>query len=425
MNSRERVRNALAHRQPDCTPLDFGGCGQTGINASTLYKLRKAYGLEEHPIRVIEPFQMLGEIEMDLLEKVGGDVVPLLNPGTMFGTSNRLTKLWHMPDSTPVYMSDNFEYDEREDGTIFAYPQGNRSVAPSMQMPAGGSFFDCIQRAPAVDEDHLTPLEDFKDQYTVHTEETCRYWEENSRKLFEETEYSILGVVGGMGLGDAGEMPGEFLLAPKGIRRMDEWLMAHYLHPEYIKAVFGLQTEIALKNLELYRQATGDRVDTIWLSGTDFGTQNSLFFNKQIFIDLYKPFYKKVNDWVHTHTKWKTFFHTCGAIYDLIPELIDCGMDIMNPVQTSCHGMEPERLKEEFGDKVIFWGGGVNTQQTLPVGTPKEVYDEVTKRLEIFSPGGGFVFATVHNVVSGVPPENLLALFEAIHDFRKGQISKV
>ena len=156
----------------------------------------------------------------------------------------------------------------------------------------------------------------------------------------------------------------------------------------------------------------------VWLSGTDFGTQNSLFFSKDIYNDLYKPFYRKVNDWVHARTNWKTFFHTCGAVYDLIPDLIDSGVDILNPVQCSCPNMEPERLKAEFGDKVTFWGGVVNTQNTLPYGTPEEVRAEVKERLRIFSPGGGFVAASIHNVVAKVPVVNVVAMFDAIAEAR-------
>jgi len=422
LNSRERIRLAINHKQPDYVPLDFGGCGQTGINASTLYKLRAYYGLKQRPIKVVEPFQMLGEIEPDLLEKVGGDVVPLYNPGNFMGTSNRLTKPWSMPDGTPVLMADNFECYTDEKGKTFVYPRGDRNAQPSFQMPSGGCFFDNIDRAPDVDEDNLTPLEDFKDQYTIHTEETCKYWQETSKELFERTEFSIMGVLGGMGLGDSAELPGGSQLEPRGIRKMEEWLMAHYLHPEYIREIFAYQTEIALKNLELYRQAVEDRIDVIWLSGTDFGTQNSLFFSKTLFKDLYKPFYKIVNDWVHSNTKWKTFFHCCGAIYDLIPDFIECGVDIINPVQCSCPGMEPEKLKKEFGGKVVFWGGVVDTQKTLPSGTPDEVREEVLERLRIFSPGGGFVSAAIHNIVAKVPPENVAAMFEAIAEFRRREM---
>ena len=418
MNSRERVMAAINYRQPDYTPMDLGGCGQTGMNASTVYKLRKALGLPEIPIKIVEPYQMLGSIDDDLLKAVGADVVPLWNPGTLMGVENKPVKPWRMSDGTPVLMPENFEYDMTETGDVFVYPQGDRSAAYSLHMPAGGYFFDNIDRAGPVDEDHLTPVEDFKDSFAVHTEETCRYWERKSRELFEGTEYAVMGVLGGAGLGDAAELPGPFLTKVKGIRRMDEWLMAHLLFPEYIEEVFAYQTEIALKNLELYRQSVGERIQAIWLSGTDFGTQNGLFASVDVFRRLYKPFYKRINDWIHEHTGWKTFYHTCGAIYELLGDFVDMGVDIVNPVQCSAAGMDAKQLKAEYGDKLVFWGGGVDTQKTLPFGTPQEVRKEVLERLEIFSPHSGFVFATIHNTVANVPAENLVEMYRTIKEYR-------
>ena len=155
-----------------------------------------------------------------------------------------------------------------------------------------------------------------------------------------------------------------------------------------------------------------------FVSGTDFGTQTSQFCSVRTYRDLYKPFHKAVNDRIHALTRWKTFMHSCGAILPLIPEFIDAGFDILNPVQCSAAGMEPRLLKREFGGQIVFWGGGVDTQKTLPFGTPDEVYREVRERIEIFAPGGGYVFNSTHNVQSNVPVENLLAMFRAVDDGR-------
>ena len=418
MNSRERVIEAIHHRTPDYVPLDLGASGQTGMSASTMYKLRKAYGLPEHPIRICEPFQLLGEAEADLLKKVGADVIPLWNNGNLMGLSTSVTKPWKMSDGTPVLMPDNFEYDVDERGTTYVYPCGDRTAPPSVHMPKGGSFFDNIDRAPDFDEDDLTPIEDFKDNYTLKTEEDCRYWEETSRRLFETTDYAIIGVLGGMGLGDAAEVPGPFLKYPKGIRRFDDWLMAHLLYPDYIEAIFAYQTEVMLKNLEMYRQAVGSRIQIVWISGTDFGSQQGLIYSKDVFEKLYKPYYKQVNDWVHSHTPWKTFFHCCGAVAELVPTFIEMGVDILNPVQCSAKGMDVRMLKEKYGDKIVFWGGGVDSQKTLPSGTPEEVRREVLQHLAVLSKGGGYVFSSIHNVVAKVPVENVVAMYEAIREFR-------
>jgi hypothetical protein len=418
MNSRERVIESINHRESDYVPLDIGGCGQTGINASTLYAIRKAYGLEEHPIEICEPMQLLGSVEPDLLKKIGADVVPLWNRGNLFGLSGPIEKRWDMGDGTPALMPDDFEYDVAENGYTMVYPGGDRDAPYSLHMPPEGTFFDNIYRSPPVDEDNLTPIEDYKDNYTLNTEEDCVYWERESKRLYEETDFAVMGVKGGMGLGDIAEIPGPFIKNPKGIRDIEGWLTAHLVFPDYVRAVFEYQTAMALKNLEMYRQAVGDRIQVIWLSGTDFGTQCSLMQSKEVFRSLYKPYYKKVNAWVHENTSWKVFYHTCGAVESLIPEFIDMGMDILNPVQCSATGMESRRLKKTYGDKIVFWGGGVDTQKTLPSGTPGEVRQQVRERLEIFSPGGGVVFATIHNILAKVPPENVIAMFDTIREFR-------
>jgi hypothetical protein len=384
MTSRERVIETINHRVPDYVPIDFGGCGQTGINASTLYKLRKACNLNEHPIKICEPFQLLGEVEEDLIKITGTDVIPLWNRGNLLGLSNNMTQLWNMPDGTPVLMPDNFAFNVNEKGDTLVYPCGDRSVPYSTCMPIGSSFFDNIYRSPPFDESNLTPIEDFKENYTLKTEEDCVHWERESKHLYEETDYAIFGVMGGMGLGDIAEIPGPFIRHPKGIRDMPNWLMAHLAFPEYIEAIFDYQTEIALKNLEMYRQAVGDRIQLIWLSGTDFGTQTSLMQSKEIFNSLYKPFFTKVNKWIHDNTSWKTFYHSCGAVEPLIDDFIEMGTDIINPVQCSATGMDAAGLKKKYGERLVFWGGGINTQKTLPMGTPEEVHAEVLERLEIF-----------------------------------------
>lgn len=418
MTSRERVRAALNHQQPDQIPFDLGGCGQTGMNASTLYRLRKALGLEERPVEVCEPYQLLGSIDEDVRQALGVDVIPLWNPTNLMGTSNNKTQLWHMPDGTPVLMSDDFAYDVAPDGSTYAYPQGDRSVPYSLHLPKNGFFFDNIDRAPEFDEDNLTPVEDFKEQYTVVPQSTVDYWAAKSKELYENTEYSIMGVLGGMGLGDGAEIPGPFMKHPKGIRDMQNWLIAMAAYPEYIEAVFELQTEVMLKNLELYKSAVGDRIDSIFVSGTDFGTQNSTFVSIDMFRRLFKPYYKRVNDWIHQNTNWKTYYHTCGSVFPLIPDLIEMGVDILNPVQCSAKDMDAQRLKDMYGNDITFWGGGVNTQVTLPFGTPDEVYREVRERCEIFAPNGGFIFAAIHNVVGKVPVENMLAMYRALDEAR-------
>jgi len=162
----------------------------------------------------------------------------------------------------------------------------------------------------------------------------------------------------------------------------------------------------------------GDRVTAVFITGTDFGTQAGPFISPNSYRRLYQPFHRRVNDWVHAHTTWKTFIHSCGSIVALLPDIVDAGFDILNPVQCSAAGMDPRTLKDRFGERIAFWGGGVDTQRTLPFGTPEEVRREVRKRIAIFGRGGGFVFNTVHNVQANTPVENIVALYEAVQESR-------
>ena len=413
MTGRQRLQSALNHVQTDRPPADLGSVGQTGIHAAAMYRLRESYGLPQKPIKIIEPFQMLGEVDEDLRRAMGVDVVGLWGTGTMFGYKNENWKPWAMPDGTPVLMGGGFECDVLGNGDVCVYPGGNRNAPYSMRMPAGGFFFDNIERSPEPDWDNLTPIEDFKGDYRVAGDEEARHWERESVRLWEETDCGVIGLCGGAGFGDMAWLAGPFLEHPRGIRKMEDWLVAHVTDPDYITEIFDYQLDICLKNLEIYRQAVGERIQAVWLSGTDYGTQNSCFLSADMFRRMYKPYYKKVNDWVHKHTGWKTFYHSCGAIGPLLADFIGMGADIINPVQCSAAGMDARALKDRYGADLVFWGGGVDTQSVLPYGTPEEVRAQVRERIGIFSDGGGYVFAPVHNIVANAPTENVMAMIEA------------
>ena len=415
MNSRERIVAALNHRQPDKVPVDLGGCVTTGIQASGLAKLRKALGLAERAVKVYEPMMMLGLVEEDVRKAVGGDVVGLNAPGTLLGYRNENWKPWKLPDGTEVLMGGDFECTYGEDGTIYAYPKGNTSAPPSAKMPATGFYFDNIARQQDLTDHDFDARKDYADQYAVFTDEDCRYYEKTAKELYEETDAAIFGNFFLGGVGDIFHIPGAWIEYPKGVRDYCEWIMVHLDHPEYVREFFDMQMEITLKNLELYRQAVGDRLAVIAVSGTDFGTQTGPFIAPDCYRELYKPYHKVFNDWVHENTNWKVFFHTCGAIVEFMDDLIDSGVDVINPVQFSAAGMDLRTLKDNYGDKVVFWGGGVDPQKTLPFGTPEEVEQETKRNVQILSEGGGFVCAAVHNIQGTTPVENILAFFRAIN----------
>ncbi|MDR2478127.1 MAG: hypothetical protein LBD48_02305 [Treponema sp.] len=205
---------------------------------------------------------------------------------------------------------------------------------------------------------------------------------------------------------------------PKGIRDIEEWYVSMASRGDFLKELFDRQTEIAVENLKRYCQAVGNNIDVIYLCGTDFGTQNGPMCSPALFDEIYLPYYKRMIDWIHHNTSWKVFKHCCGSIKPLIPKLIDAGFDILNPVQNSARDMDPQTLKDEFGGKITFWGGGVDTQHTLPFSTPEEVYAQVTERVRIYNQNGGFVFNTIHNTQSGVPVANFVAMVDAVKQFR-------
>lgn len=417
MTSRERIRKAIKHEQPDRIPIDLGSTPVTGIAASTYARLRRALGLARRRVKVIEPFQILAEVDAEVIEKLGVDTIGLQPPTTMFGFANENWKPWRLFDGTEVLIPGLFNTTQDRDGNLLLYPHGDTSAPPSGKMPKGGYYFDGIVRQETIDEKHLDPHEWVKDQYSVFTEEELRYLEETAKNLYQNTDLSLVGCFWQGGFGDIATVPGLSVRHPKGIRNPQDWIMAHALYPKYIKGIFSLQCEIVLQNLKLYYQALGDKIDVIIVSGTDLGAQKASSISPDMYRDIYKPFHKMVNEWIHKNTSWKIFYHTCGSIVSLLDDLVEVGVDILNPVQCSAAGMDPLFLKEKYGDKLVFWGGGIDTQRTLPFGTPEQVRREVAQRCQIFRKKGGFVFNAIHNIQPKTPTENIIAMFETVKDF--------
>ncbi|MEK7750319.1 MAG: uroporphyrinogen decarboxylase family protein, partial [Acidobacteriota bacterium] len=195
------------------------------------------------------------------------------------------------------------------------------------------------------------------------------------------------------------------------------WYISTASRRDFVHRIFERQCEIGLANLAKIHAAVGNAVDAVFLCGTDFGTQMSAFCSVATFRDLYFPYYWRINEWIHRHTAWKCFKHSCGSVERFIPSFIEAGFDILNPVQCSAAGMGAGRLKSAYGDRLAFWGGGVDTQKTLPFGTPAEVRAQVLDRLSIFARGGGFIFNSIHNIQAGTPAGNMVAMFDAVREF--------
>ena len=416
MTPKQRIRAAIDHQQPDKLPIDFGSSFITGIHCSVVEQLRDHYQLEKRPVKVCEPYQMLGEVESDLLDAMRLDVQPIFPQRTIFGFPNENWKKWTTPWGQEVSVSEHFKTTEDNKGDIYIYPQGDTDAPASGHMPKTSYFFDTIERIdPDFDEDELD-LEDNLEEFGPMSKDEEAYWVEQA-EIWRGSDRAISVHLNGTCLGDIALVPAPFLTNPKGVRGVADWYMLSADEPGFLKELFDRQAEIALQNMAKLHQIAGDLIDVVVVCGTDFGTQNSLFCSVPSMRDIWLPRYKQINDWIHHNTNWRTFKHSCGAVEPLVDTFIDCGFDILNPVQCSADGMDPQGLKDNYGDRITFWGGGVNTQQTLPFGTPEQVRKEVLSRCEVFAPGGGFVFNAIHNVQAQTPIENVIAMIDAVHEY--------
>lgn len=417
MTSKERLQTALNHHQPDKIPIDFGGTAVTGIHVIVVEKLREYYSLEKRPVRLNEPYQMLGEVETDLLDAMNIDVVGLYPRNTMFGFPLENWKEWRAPWGQELLVPGDFQTDSDGKGGLLIYPEGDRSVPASGHMPAASFFFDAIIRQEPIDDGSLDPSDNFE-EFKPISDEDLAFLHQQVNNL-SESSYGVIANFGGTAFGDIALVPAPFMKNPKGIRDVSEWYMSTVTRQDYIHKIFTHQAEIAIQNLEKIFQIVGNHVDAAFICGTDFGTQNSSFCSTDTYDSLYMPYYQKINNWIHTHTTWKTFKHSCGSVEQFMDHFIDSGFDIINPVQCTAEGMDPQHLKSKYGEKLTFWGGGADTQGALSLGTPEDVSKLVLERCEIFGKGGGFVFNSVHNVQATTPFENMVAMIEALNKFNR------
>lgn len=418
MTSRERVRKAISHQITDRVPIDLGTTPVTTMHVLALKKLRDALGLKKEVLRLNDPLLQTGEVGLDVVEKLQVDTVGVWGIGNTLGIKNRNYKRWTLPDNTEVLVGGDFQYTVGEDGSLYAYAGGDTSYPPSARMPKGGYYFDPIVRQEDLNtKEEWDARKDYVGQYPLLSEEDLAACEKQAEDLYQNTSCSLVGHYDWGGLGDAFHIPGPWVKeTPHGVRNMPDWLMMMYEEPEYIQELFDMQSDRAIENLKLYKQAVGDKIDVIELSATDFAHQNGLMLSRDIFRDIFMPYYKKMTTWIHENTGWKIFVHSCGAVLQILPDFIEAGFDILNPIQVSAKGMEPKILKEKYGKEIVFWGGGCNPQETMPHATPEQVYAETKATAEVLSCGGGFVGGHIHNVQPDVPPENLIAELQALKD---------
>jgi hypothetical protein len=411
--SKQDFIKTLNHHQPGKVVVDFGSTTVTGIHVLIVEKLRDYFGLEKRPVKVIEPYQMLGEIDNELIKAMDIDITGLFGEKNMFSISNKDWKVHKTLWGQEVLFPGDFNYTYSNNGDILMYPGGDTSARPSAMMPESGYFFDALERQEPIDESNLPG--DNLEEFGFVSENDLNYW----KRQVESSEYKSKGIVaslGGTALGDIALVPAVGLKKPKGIRSVAEWYISTLTREEVIRSLYEKQTDIALENLEKLYGVIGNKIDVAFICGTDFGTQNSTFCSPGTYERLWLPYYKKVNDWIHNNTTWKTFKHSCGAIEPFMELFIKSGFDIINPVQISAAGMDSVLLKKKYGDRIIFWGGGVDTQGIFAFGTSHQVKEQVKRQCDILNKDGGFVFNTVHNIQANVPFENVIAMLEALSE---------
>lgn len=407
MDSRERVLRAVNFQTPDRIPIDLGGIRASGINAVVYDKLKKRMGINS-PTKIHDTMQILAEVELDVLERLHVDVVPLdagdAEWARMDGHRGIKKRLFC---GLGVFFQPETNITVEKDGS-WALRDGKGGIFA--RMPEDGFYFDFIR--PTMSSRPIDP-EIFQPRDTV-TDEELKTMERHAGFLYGNTDKAILG------WGASISLLGLSALLSDNITQgsLDRWLIMLLTEKETANDMMGRCVDAAIKRMKLFHEAVGDRVFAWGVASDDAGTQRGELISPDLFSEMIQPHYRRLCDWVHTNTNWKTYLHSCGSIYHYIPAWIEAGIDILNPVQISAANMEPRKLMEKFGGKVVFWGGGCDTQKVLPLGTPDEVREHVRQNIEIFAKGeGGYVFTQVHNIQQNVPVENVEAMFNAAYEF--------
>jgi uroporphyrinogen decarboxylase len=411
MTSRERVLAAIGHREPDRVPVDLGSTPSSGISAIAYGNLKRHLGLSGGPTRIYDVVQQLAQPEDAILDRFAIDAVDI---GRAFDTGDSAWYDIRMGDGQPAQYPAWFRPERQPDGSYVARLSDGTDIA---HMPAGGTFFDqtCFPYLEDYPPD-LSGLDEAMGRILwaalVHSPwdhaADPGFWDTLRQKalaLRGSTDRALVIVIG-CNLFEWGTF----------LRRVDGFLYDLAAEPAKVEALLDALMERHLASLAKVCRAVGDIAD-ICRFGDDLGTNGGPFMSPEMYRRYFKPRHARLCAYAHEHSAMKTFLHSCGSIHALLPDLIEAGFDVINPVQTNCRDMEPARLKREFGKDICFWGGGCDTRSVLPSASPAEVRTHVRRQLEILSPGGGFVFNTVHNILPEVPPQNIVAMFEAIAEF--------
>ncbi len=407
MTSRERVLRAINFQETDRVPIDLGGMKASGIAVKAYNRLKSSLGIHTDT-RIWDPRFMIASVEDEVMHRLHLDVVPLdissvtsdIKPDCEWIPS----KLYEgaeglLPPGTNIGKDSEGRYvllDENGDLTEF-------------RMPHDGYYFDNVSfDAPGkkLDPGAFSPLTGF-------TDEELNALQKRGKFLYDNTDYALLGWGGGVCFLGLSLITNPLSNVTMGLP--SEWIVMLMTEKGICHEMMDKSVEASIKCFKQLNDAVGKYCFAWGIAADDSGTQRGEFIRPELWAEMIKPHYTKLCEWIHRNTNWKTFLHSCGSIYHLIPHMIEAGVDILNPLQTSAANMEPELLKKEFGGKIVFWGGGCDTQHVLPNGTPEEVYDHVRQRMTVFKPGGGVVFNQVHNIQPNVSAENIIAMLDAAY----------
>lgn len=414
MTKRERVLRSIQHKEPDKMPVDLGAMRSTGITAVAYSRLKKYLGIRKGHTYVYDVVQQLAQPEQAILDYVESDVVDL---GRAFLTEGGDWKEFTLPDGSPAKIPSYAGFIPHEGGWLAKNEDSDIIGA----MPKDAYYLSQTQ-FPLKDWDGsdltvLDRLPEFMGKVTWSALPTAPYHRpltaehladirNRAKHLYETTDYAVM-----IGFG------GNLLEWGQYLCRFDQFLMDIIDNPKKVSALLDKLLEMHLENLEKLLPAVDGYVQIIQM-GDDFGTQLALEISPKIYREVFKPRQRLIFETVKKHSSLHLFLHSCGSIVDILPDLIELGVEIINPVQTSARGMDPQKLKREFGNDLTFWGGGCDTQRILPLASPKEIEEHVKERIDIFAPGGGFVFTQVHNIMPHVPSQNVVAMYDAVKKFR-------
>ncbi len=415
MKARERIIAAINYREPDKVPVDFGGHRSSGISAIAYAKLKKELGISSGDIYVYDFIQQLAIVEQPVLDAFDADVIEL---GRAYCLKDTDWKEWVLPDGTPCKIPAYINTVKEGDDWYLLTDDGEK---------VGVRKKGCLYF-----EQYIYPLEgrgiendDFSDletqlsrnmwgaapppggQFDLNKQSDFQHFKQGAKKLRENTDKAILGIFGG-----------NLFELPQSLYRTDHYLLYLGMYPEKVIELSEKLTEIYLSNLELYLAAVGEYIDII-LFGDDLGTNMGPMIDPAMYREYYKPFHKKMWKKVkELAPNLKIQLHCCGGIEPFLDDLTEAGLDMINPVQINAAGMEPQTLKNKYQNRICFWGGGCNTQEVLNMKAPDEVEQHVKTLLEIWKPGGGYVFQQVHNIMADVPTENIIRMFETVKKYR-------